>query len=71
MVGHARAGRVRFAAGIMVGLALPFTIAALGGVVAGSRVADRIDARTLVGWFAASLVVLSLAMITTHVQAVI
>lgn len=43
----------------------------LGGVVAGGRVADRVDARTLVRWFAASLVVLPLAMITTHVQAVI
>jgi uncharacterized membrane protein YfcA len=52
-------------------VALPFTIAALAGVLAGSRVAARVDARTLVRWFAASLVVLSLVMISTHVQAVI
>ena len=57
--------------GVDWSVALPFTIAALGGVVAGSRVADRVDARTLVRWFAASLVVLSLVMITTHVQAVV
>ena len=57
--------------GIDWSVALPFTIAALGGVVAGSRVAGRVDARTLVRWFAASLVVLALVMISTHVREVV
>jgi uncharacterized membrane protein YfcA len=105
MVGHARAGRVRFGAGLVVGLtlilgftmpqaigtsllviainaatalaarlgttgvdwsvALPFTAAALAGVLTGSSIANRIDSRALVRWFAASLVALSLYITTT------
>lgn len=36
-------------------VALPFTIAALGGVAAGVRTADRLPARSLLRWFAALL----------------
>ena len=36
-------------------VALPFTIAALGGVAAGVRAADRLPARSLLRWFAALL----------------
>lgn len=51
--------------GIEWSVALPFTVAALAGVLAGSRVASRIDASALVRWFAASLVALSLYITTT------
>jgi uncharacterized membrane protein YfcA len=40
-------------------VALPFAHAAIAGVVAGSSITNRVDARALVRWFAASLVVLS------------
>lgn len=51
--------------GIEWSVALPFTVAALAGVLAGNGLASRVDARVLVRWFAASLVVLSLAIATT------
>jgi uncharacterized membrane protein YfcA len=51
--------------GVDWSVALPFTAAALAGVLTGSRIANRIDARALVRWFAASLVALSLYIITT------
>ena len=41
-------------------VALPFTIAALGGVAAGVRAADRLPARRLLRWFAALLVAVAL-----------
>lgn len=46
---------------------LPFTAAAIGGVLAGGRVADRIDAKRSVRWFAALLVGLA---IYTAIQAI-
>jgi hypothetical protein len=46
-------------------VALPFTLAALAGVLTGSGVADRVDAGALVRWFAASLVALSLYVTIT------
>jgi uncharacterized protein len=45
---------------------LPFTAAAIGGVLAGGRVADRIDAKKSVRWFATLLVGLA---IYTAIQA--
>lgn len=41
-------------------IALPFTIAAFGGVAAGVRAADRLPARSLLRWFAALLVAVAL-----------
>ena len=51
--------------GIEWSVALPFTLAALAGVLTGSSVANRVDAGDLVRWFAASLVALSLYITTT------
>lgn len=51
--------------GVEWSVALPFTAAALAGVLTGSSIANRIDARALVRWFAASLVALSLYITTT------
>jgi uncharacterized membrane protein YfcA len=51
--------------GVEWSVALPFTAAALAGVLTGSRIANRIDAGALVRWFAASLVALSLYVTTT------
>jgi hypothetical protein len=55
--------------GIEWSVALPFTVAALAGVLAGSRVASRVDASALVRWFAATLVALSLYITTTALSA--
>jgi uncharacterized membrane protein YfcA len=55
--------------GIEWSVALPFTVAALAGVLAGSGVASRVDASALVRWFAASLVALSLYITTTALTA--
>jgi uncharacterized protein len=55
--------------GIEWSVALPFTVAALAGVLTGSRVASRVDAIALVRWFAASLVALSLYITTTALTA--
>lgn len=38
----------------------PFVVASLAGVVGGSRIADRVRARTLLRWFAALLVLVAL-----------
>jgi uncharacterized membrane protein YfcA len=46
--------------GIEWSVAVPFTLAALTGVLAGSSIASRVDAGALVRWFAVSLVALSL-----------
>jgi uncharacterized protein len=51
--------------GVEWSVALPFTAAALAGVLTGSSIANRIDAGALVRWFAASLVGLSLYVTTT------
>jgi uncharacterized membrane protein YfcA len=51
--------------GVEWSVAIPFTAAALAGVLTGSSIANRIDARALVRWFAASLVALSLYITTT------
>ena len=51
--------------GVEWSVALPFTAAALAGVLTGSSLANRIDAGALVRWFAASLVALSLYITTT------
>lgn len=45
--------------GIDWGVTLPFTVAAVFGVVAGGRIADKIDARKSVRRFAAMLVVVA------------
>lgn len=42
--------------GIEWGVTLPFTVAAVLGVVAGGRIADKIDAQKSARWFAAMLV---------------
>jgi hypothetical protein len=55
--------------GIEWSVALPFTVAALAGVLAGSSVASRVDASALVRWFAASLVALSLYITATALTA--
>lgn len=41
-------------------VALPFTIAAIGGVIVGGRIADRLDAHRSLRWFAALLVAVAL-----------
>ena len=41
-------------------VAVPFTIAAVGGVIVGGRVADRLDAHRSLRWFAALLVAVAL-----------
>jgi hypothetical protein len=51
--------------GVEWSVALPFTAAALAGVLTGSTIADRVDAGGLVRWFAGSLVALSLYITTT------
>jgi uncharacterized membrane protein YfcA len=57
--------------GVEWSVAVPFTVAALAGVLAGSRVADRVDAGVLVRWFAAALVALSLYIITTAITSLV
>lgn len=42
------------------GVALPFTVAAVGGVLVGGRVADRLDAHRTLRWFSALLVAVAL-----------
>jgi uncharacterized protein len=41
-------------------VAVPFTIAAMAGVVAGNRIADRLPAAALLRWFAGLLVAVSI-----------
>lgn len=41
------------------GITLPFVIAAIGGVLAGGRVADRLDPQRSLRWFSALLVVVA------------
>jgi uncharacterized membrane protein YfcA len=41
------------------GIALPFTLAAVAGVLAGGRIADRLDAERSLRWFAGLLVVVA------------
>ncbi len=41
-------------------VALPFTVAAIGGVIVGGRIADRLDAHRSLRWFAALLVAVAL-----------
>ncbi len=53
--------------GVEWSVAVPFTVAAVAGVVGGSRVASRIAAGSLVRWFAGLLVVLAVAMIVASV----
>jgi uncharacterized protein len=53
--------------GVEWSVAVPFTVAALAGVLTGNRVADRVDAGLLVRWFAAVLVALSLYITTTAI----
>jgi uncharacterized membrane protein YfcA len=53
--------------GVEWSVVIPFTVAALAGVLTGNRVADRVDAGLLVRWFAAALVALSLYITTTAV----
>jgi uncharacterized protein len=51
--------------GVEWSVAVPFTVAALAGVVTGNRVAGEVDAGLLVRWFAGALVALSLYITTT------
>ena len=48
---------------------LPFTIAAVGGVLVGGQVADRLDAERSLRWFAALLVAVALYTATRAVLA--
>lgn len=57
--------------GIEWSAALPFTLAAIPGVLAGHRIAGRVDAGVLTRWFAATLVALSLAIVTTSLVALV
>ncbi len=41
-------------------VAVPFTIAAMGGVAAGVRAADRVQSETLLRWFSALLVLVAI-----------
>jgi uncharacterized membrane protein YfcA len=51
---------VRLEHGVEWSVTLPFAVAAVTGVVAGSRVADRLPAATSLRWFAALLVAVGL-----------
>jgi uncharacterized membrane protein YfcA len=53
--------------GVEWSVAVPFTVAALAGVLTGNRVADRVDAGLLVRWFAAALVAFALYIIATAI----
>lgn len=55
--------------GVEWSVAIPFTVAAVAGVLAGNRVADRVDAASLVRWFAGALVALSLYITSTAATA--
>jgi hypothetical protein len=57
--------------GVEWSVALPFTVAALAGVLAGSNLASRVDAGALVRWFAASLVALSVYVTTTALASLV
>lgn len=57
--------------GVEWSVALPFTAAALAGVLAGSSLAGRVDAGALVRWFAASLVALSVYITTTALASLV
>lgn len=48
---------------------LPFTVAALAGVVTGTRLADRLPAQTLLRWFAGLLVAVAVYTATTSLFA--
>ena len=50
----------RFVLQLEWSVALPFTLAAVAGVTAGIRAADRLPARSLLRWFAALLVLVAL-----------
>lgn len=50
---------------------VPFTIAAIAGVVTGSRVADRLDAKRSLRWFAALLVMVAVYTALRAVDALI
>jgi uncharacterized membrane protein YfcA len=41
-------------------VAIPFTAAAIGGVLGGKHLADRLDPKTSLRWFAALLVAIAL-----------
>jgi len=45
-------------------VAIPFTVAAIAGVVTGGRVADRLDARRSLRWFTVLLVAVAVATAT-------
>lgn len=57
--------------GVEWSVALPFSVAALGGVVAGKRLVERVDPAALVRWFAAALVVLSLWITATALTSLV
>ena len=42
------------------GTTLPFVVTAIAGVLAGGRIADRLDARRSLRWFAALLVLVAI-----------
>ena len=53
------------------GVTLPFVVAALIGVTSGSRVADRLDARRSLRWFAALLVAVAVYTATRSTLALL
>ncbi|MDQ3640110.1 MAG: sulfite exporter TauE/SafE family protein [Actinomycetota bacterium] len=53
--------------GIDWAVTAPFTLAALAGVLAGGRVADRLPARTMLRWFAGLLVAVALYTATRSI----
>lgn len=57
--------------GVEWSVALPFTVSALVGVLAGTRIANRVGAGSLVRWFAGSLVVLSVYITTSSLIALL
>jgi uncharacterized membrane protein YfcA len=52
-------------------VAIPFTLAAVAGVLTGKRVADRLDSKTSVRWFAVLLVGVALYTATQAMSALV
>lgn len=59
----------RIGSGIDWAVTIPFTIAALAGVLTGTRIADRLPAKTTLRWFAALLVAVAVYTATKSLLA--
>ena len=57
--------------GVEWGIAIPFTVSAIAGVVFGNRLAGRVDAKVLLRWFAGMLIVLAVYIIGSATVALV